>query len=100
MKRQNKNQKEKELVNRINSILLNQEINSDEMSILNHALQDLKKSAYLPGVVNGLRNSLTPLAINGTLSKDVADFYKELNSPKFMNKNLGGMISVWSNIFG
>lgn len=89
---------QEELTLRI-GILLTKEINSEERIILSSTLKSLKKSAYLPAILNELRGNLTPLAIKGTISSDVADFYKDLNSSKFMYRNLGGIISIWSNIF-
>lgn len=89
---------QEELICRIN-MLLKEEINSEEKVILSSALKSLKKSDYLPAILNELRGNLTPLAIKGTISNNVADFYKDLNNSKFMYRNLGGMISIWSNIF-
>ncbi|EOT46500.1 MULTISPECIES: bacteriocin immunity protein [Enterococcus] len=80
-------------------VLLSQEIRNEERTILQQARNELDTSAYIPRVLNGLRSELTPLAIGGKLSKHVGEFYMEINNSKFMPKNLGGMISVWSSIF-
>ncbi|MFI3605886.1 bacteriocin immunity protein [Vagococcus fluvialis] len=80
-------------------LLLEQKISIKEKEVLEQSIKELEKSTYLPGVINGLRTHLTPLAIKGNLSEGVSELYKDINSSKYMNKNLGGMISVWSNIF-
>ncbi|MGM0214096.1 bacteriocin immunity protein [Enterococcus sp. AZ109] len=53
---------EKNLLIRIND-LLELNLSNNERSALNRVKTGLEKSSYFPGVVDDLRNELTPLAI-------------------------------------
>ncbi|TLQ04483.1 bacteriocin immunity protein [Pediococcus stilesii] len=84
---------EQQLLQTINTILT-KNISADERAILKNAQEELIRSVYFPSVTGELQGALTPLAVGGHLSKDVADLYKLLLDPQLMDHHLGGGIMM------
>lgn len=99
MKKQSQKEFEAELLSKIDDLLL-LNITPKELEALSLAKKQLKKSTYLPRIISDLIMNLTPLAINQTMTKEIAEFYLFINKSGSSNKNLGGgIISSWGGLF-
>lgn len=91
-------EREQQLLQTINTILT-KNISANERAILKNAQEELMRSVYFPSVTGELQGALTPLAVGGHLSKDVADLYTLLLNPQLMNHHLGeGIIMSWGDL--
>ena len=90
---------EKTVLAQIKALILKNEINQTERTILLTAQQELEKQMYLPKVISNLKQGLTPFAIKRTLSESLKPFYLEITSIKYADK-FEGLNIGWGMHYG
>ncbi|MGM0175344.1 bacteriocin immunity protein [Enterococcus sp. DIV0800] len=86
--------KETEILNDVER-LLKGNLSKQERLILEEAQNQFESKVYFPKIIKDLEISLTPLAIQSKLSKEVGAFYLKITSHRFINKGFGpGLIIV------
>ncbi|MFQ9656625.1 MAG: bacteriocin immunity protein [Enterococcus sp.] len=91
--------KETEVLTDIDTLLA-PDMSDNEREILLHAKEQLAKNDYLPKIIGGLADRLSPLAMQSQLTKPVGEFYLKISGRHFLNKGpAGGLINALQNKF-
>lgn len=85
----NKRAAEIEIFDDVTKLLLENELTTEEREIFVAAKKDFDKKVYFPKIINDMAGSLTPLAIQRVLTKNVSPFYLKITSHEFKNKYQG-----------
>lgn len=95
-----KNDKEIDILNDVINLLIQEDLTTDERSILQLAKQQLERHLYFPRIISDLEHSLTPLAMQQKLSKSLSPLYLKITSQEFKNKYQGFGYGLGMNFGG
>lgn len=95
-----KNDKEIDILNDVINLLIQEDLTTDERSILHLAKQQLERHLYFPRIISDLEQSLTPLAMQQKLSKSLSPLYLKITSQEFKDKYQGFGYGLGMNFGG
>lgn len=95
-----KNDKEIDILNDVINLLIQEDLTTDERSILHLAKQQLERRLYFPRIISDLEQSLTPLAMQQKLSKSLSPLYLKITSQEFKDKYQGFGYGLGMNFGG
>jgi len=95
-----KNDKEIDILNDVINLLIQEDLTTDERSILQLAKQRLERHLYFPRIISDLEQSFTPLAMQQKLSKSLSPLYLKITSQEFKNKYQGFGYGLGMNFGG
>lgn len=78
-----------EIINELDYLIHLPQISGEELAILKNLKIEYQNDNNISRVVHGIKSSLTPLAIQGKLSKESTAFFKNLAQNNFWNKGTG-----------
>lgn len=78
-----------EIMTELDRLIKQPQISDDELKILKELKVNYQSNDNLSQVAHGIKSSLTPLAIQGKLSKESIALFRHLAQNNFWNKGTG-----------
>ncbi|MBS4460769.1 bacteriocin immunity protein [Lactococcus petauri] len=78
-----------EIMTEIGRLIQQPQISDDELKILKELKAKYQNNDNISQIAHGIKSSLTPLAIQGKLSKESVSLFKNLAQKNFWNKGAG-----------
>ncbi|MDT2528072.1 bacteriocin immunity protein [Lactococcus petauri] len=78
-----------EIMTELDRLIQQPQISEDELKILKELKAKYQNNDNLSQIAHGIKSSLTPLAIQGKLSKESVSLFKHLAQNNFWNKGAG-----------
>jgi Enterocin A Immunity. len=78
-----------EIMTELDRLIQQPQISDDELKILKELKVKYQNNDNLSQIAHGIKSSLTPLAIQGKLSKESVSLFKHLAQNNFWNKGAG-----------